>query len=298
LVADQMALLRRAGVDTVYVERDKKWNDEYQQLSDDEIRSLMATRVLADKNISIFSAKEVAQTYGKQQADDTWFQWMRMELAARREGIRVVGIDSDRPAAGIIPALRVDSTNPVWTDNIERDRVNLRSAGAPEGKFIVIGGQGHFSNDPSGYVDEALGVPYLAFDPDVKTPEGFNRGRTKLGADFYLSADASYYPNQRLEMIETIQSATQSVRNFALNSSTQVLSKNWNQKTIAAVHHLGIAVYNYSNHADEMLGRVAANIHDTYDNQSLTPSAATATTIETPKTPTSLPQKSPSGLAK
>ena len=221
---DSLAFLNRnmpvfamMNVRTIYMESEPYKFNLYTALSTDALRELSATRSYTDKNgftIRLSSEDEVAAAYNVRDADDTGKAFVDVLIAAREHGIRVVNIDKTsyaRDVEGISTFNhRVASTNFTWMDAIKADH---EAQGNPDARYVVFGGQGHFINAYAGpgLVDDALGLPVLAFDRREDGPE-FQRGHSPNGPDFYLSGGTNYNPTRLYVAAEDINQAGQTMR--------------------------------------------------------------------------------------
>lgn len=192
-ICDNIKILKKAGVDTIYIESDTASFLSLSNLSVAELRTKLSERepedVASDK-------KATAEHYGTKQADDKKAALIRLFAEAKENGIEIVNIDKKDPARSK-EALesqehRVASTNFTWTENIITDRKNKPD----NGKYVVFGGSGHFISSMAGskgLVDERLGIPVVAFDNRVKDEkQPILKGDSHNGADFYLPAGECY----------------------------------------------------------------------------------------------------------
>lgn len=223
LLSRNMAALKAAGVDTIYCETPLVVNCK--DLSDDQLRTLMRDGALhytakdgASRSVFLHSSAELASNYGENSADETEVEKVKMILAARQNGIRLVHIDSNVAVEQLDWArmhrgtpteqlrsvdFRVARTNFIWTDTVESDRQQLETQGKVGGKFVVTGGYNHFAK--SGMVSKALGVPLLMFEGvDKATSPAFRRGARESEADFYLPG-GNDYPDEKRPRMRTPQ---------------------------------------------------------------------------------------------
>jgi hypothetical protein len=192
LLTDNMALLKKLGVDTIYTE----YSDSFNQINAMSIADLKELAERHEKNgVRIPTAEEQATYYKVDHSGDSAKIFIEMLIAAKEQGILVVNIDRQgkaREDEGLTTpySYRVAQTNFIWTDNILADRENIQKTTGAEGKFVVFGGFNHFADSATGkgMVDEALGIPFLANSQGGKSqPAEFMTGPVGWGApDFYL----------------------------------------------------------------------------------------------------------------
>lgn len=198
LVERQMQTLKANGVDTIYVEFNKEGLGEYQALSLDELRKLSRTGAAGD---IIHSDPEKWGLYYAADKSDDWKKgFTDMLIAAREQGVRVVGMDEksfDNYAVHHWDR-RLVVTNAVWADNIKKDREELREeTGNADGKYVIIAGAAHF-NYPKGRVDELLGIPTIALAKGRRDKQpAFERIDMPPQADFLVPGGPDYYDTKK-----------------------------------------------------------------------------------------------------
>ncbi len=209
LLAENMTTLKAAGVDTIYIETDQKNFDErYGDLSADQLRQLAKDgkykrmRNGEEHSTYLQTPDEVAEIYNTKYADDTSRAHVNMLAAAREHNIRLVPMDSEHHMPTAHGDLRVPTSNVVWMENIEADRRQLAEQGQGDGKFVVLGGMGHFINGHNGVkglTDESLGVPALILAKgDPNTEPGFKKGTSPNGSDFYVFGGTDYHDSEKI----------------------------------------------------------------------------------------------------
>ncbi|MEM7205843.1 MAG: hypothetical protein AAF628_36655 [Planctomycetota bacterium] len=178
LLGDGIPMLAQEGVDTVYLEDD---HDDFQYWHDQSTDQLR-------QHIEEIGAGTAPVTPHRREIATFW-------LAARENDIRVVNIDKPGPARlyeRVFTNQRVATTNFQWTDQIIKDR-EIR-----EGKYIVFAGIEHFRVNhrlqTNGLVDDALGIPTLAFRP-LQSGLEFKQGDHALAPDFWIAAESPDYPD-------------------------------------------------------------------------------------------------------
>ena len=203
LVADHMTLLRKSGVDTIYMEDSEPHFRFLAESTDAKLRNIVEHGESYQQGVLEKSARIYRTTADSVVEADK--ARARMFLEARRAGIRVLNIDKHGPARDAESEFtdqRVASTNFQWLDAIQSDRAKLQANDLPSaGKFLVIGGLFHFvsqkfeSVKTHGLVDDALGIPTIAFTPgDASSAGVVVPGRNSNGADFQVVTDDSDYP--------------------------------------------------------------------------------------------------------
>lgn len=201
LVSENMPLFKMLGVDTLYIEFSDDAFQKLSAMSASDIRELVQKR--ETDGLKLRKNEDVAAAYGVGNADDTMAAWPLMFAAAKENGIRIVNIDKKDLAriASQGSKMRIAETNFIWTENIEEDRRQLKEKTGKEGKFVVFGGFAHFAHGTlneekeisTGMVDEALGIPVIAFERrDKNEPPVFRRDPSKNGPDFYLRGGNDY----------------------------------------------------------------------------------------------------------
>ncbi|MDX2113286.1 MAG: hypothetical protein SFW63_06105 [Alphaproteobacteria bacterium] len=249
LLVELMPQLKRDGVDTIYLEQSPKDVAKLNALSRDELNLLLEERAVPDKDVYAHTQESLAEVWQKPSVDDVEKQWIRLHQAARDHGIRLVGMDSEGLVGGKDRVLRIALTNPVWTDYIKNDRKILANEGRHGGKYVVIGGLGHFDNEMvgnwHGLVDEALGIPVLSFD---RTHDGAPAFVKPLNgaADFYLAANPYYKPislermyEKEKALIKALDKQVEKIDSTPLSSRFKQALNAWeemNSKKIARLH--------------------------------------------------------------
>ncbi|MGE0753954.1 MAG: hypothetical protein AB7L92_02200 [Alphaproteobacteria bacterium] len=198
LISDNMATFKKAGVDTLYLEIRDESLEEYRALSSDELRQLARNRQY--KDITVRSPQQVASNYNLRKSDDVDPAWYEMMATAKDHGIRLIGMDQYDGFSD----LRISTCNFTWTDNIKADRKWLEEQGQGGGKYIVLGGNNHFTNKHYAYdmhriglVDDALGIPTIMPDKMAYNAQPpFERGRSANGPDFYVAGGLDYAPTK------------------------------------------------------------------------------------------------------
>jgi|CXWL01.1.fsa_nt_gi hypothetical protein len=189
LVSENMAALKKSGVDTIYFDANDVGFSKLNNMSTNELKDELAKRT--PEFIKEEAEKNAAGSYRNKTPLDNYGDQLRLFLSAKENGIRLVNIDKEDPARGFESSRalgdhRVGSTNYTWTEKILDDRQNMPSGG----KYIILGGAGHFGSIGAtgrGYVDERLGIPFIAFDDRDKNDKSpILKGHHKDGADFYL----------------------------------------------------------------------------------------------------------------
>lgn len=187
LLAQQMATLKKSGVDTIYIEENSNKFKEYQDLSLAELKQLKADRRY--KEVFLFTPPDREPDNPERSRMDVDGANLDFLIALRENNIRLVNIDHPEPARGFADmAHRLGDTNMSWAEAIRRDREMLAAQGKGGGKYIVWGGIDHFVDrvDGKGLVDDVLGIPTIGFDRLRKdAPVAIRRGEHNE-ADFYL----------------------------------------------------------------------------------------------------------------
>lgn len=214
-IINNMELLKNSGVDTIYLEIG---TNSFNELKNSSIEELKAMLLEEEKNTT--ENKElIVKSYGNKQniqnTDDLFISRIKLFLSAKQHGIDIVNIDQKDSARELSGELinssietRFSSTNYTWTENILKDRQTKTG-----GKYIVFGGFSHFGvfENSTGLVDEALGLPVIAFDNrNTDTETKILRGNNTKGADFYLPAGPCHIDlkliAEALELKDTIKS--------------------------------------------------------------------------------------------
>jgi hypothetical protein len=203
-LARNMKFMKLRRVDTIYSEYPQfnMWKD----LNATQLRNL--AKFGSSGGFKINSAKETAKFYLKPEADPVEAKLALMMAEARKYGIRLVYIDKKIGGGKQLETKqhRVASTNFVWTDNQQADRLALAEQDYPPGKSVFLAGLDHFIIHPyrytknekeiiitrKGFVDEALGFPLFAFERADKKGPSFRRGDNPNGPDYYLPGGMNY----------------------------------------------------------------------------------------------------------
>src|SRR5579862_3275208 len=175
-LARNMGTFKAHGVDTIYMESQAL--QRVKGFSPAELRQL--ARDGHYQHVRLPSAKDQAETYNSARSDNVLCEEIKMLAAAKENGIRLVYIDKRAGLARDAETMghRIASTNFVWTDIINADRGMLAKKSHPEGKYIVVGGLGHFICNKfsmNGMVDKALGIPVIAYERADKQGPAFKR---------------------------------------------------------------------------------------------------------------------------
>jgi hypothetical protein len=196
-----MAALRKTGVDTIYYEGGV---GQYNDLTSKELRSLADTGKFYD--LVLPTAQHTAKHFNIAESDHRHKALVLMVAAAKDHGIEIVDMDKGGPARtaeSVVLKQRMASTNFSWTENIKADREAMEASGREPGKFVVFGGMYHFIRTniatdrvmagSNGLVDEALGIPLLAFEQaNPQRSAAFRRSGNANGPDFYLPGGLDY----------------------------------------------------------------------------------------------------------
>ncbi|MFO0389775.1 MAG: hypothetical protein ACK502_08690 [Alphaproteobacteria bacterium] len=200
-VGDNMKTLKEAGVKTIYAEMDHSvYQGLYDEMSAAELRSYAKTGYFVDESrhydLAITTPDENARSYGREKSDHFVAAIINMYAAAKENGINVIGIDEKPIMDDALPDWRrIGITNAVWTDNIKNHRAAMQLkglvTGEDAGKYVVIGGAGHFRMD--GKADELLGIPTIAFTKGAKDASpAFERSSVPSDPDFLLPGGVDY----------------------------------------------------------------------------------------------------------
>ncbi|MEK6746786.1 MAG: hypothetical protein AABY33_07125 [Pseudomonadota bacterium] len=203
-LTNNMRNFKKSGVDTIYLEVSQSDFLLYSKLSIDELKAkLEEITPQVSKKISELWSKE----YGAGRSDDLPSAQIKLFLAAKENGVDIVNIDERRPEA--FYPVRVAVTNFAWTEAIKKDREQNHRTG----KYAAFGGLDHFTGSglnhyegtilssikTRGFVDDALGLPVIAFDKrEAGKGEFALRGTSANGADFYLPAGHCYIDSHKL----------------------------------------------------------------------------------------------------
>jgi hypothetical protein len=214
LIADNTETLKKSGVKTIYLEFDDKKFRQLDALTPAQLKELQKNGVYGD--ITISSAEKMAQGYGVATKDDSMASVVGMIAAAKEGGMRVVNIDRKGEARNYelrAGKQRLVTTNYTWVDAIEKDRAGMLKRGEDPGKYLVFGGNGHFTGE--GMVDEALGIPTIGFDNREKKPgAGLVRGHSKNGADFYLPGGTDYVDMRKMAHAEDLKDHSETLKHL------------------------------------------------------------------------------------
>ncbi|MEK6745483.1 MAG: hypothetical protein AABY33_00420 [Pseudomonadota bacterium] len=189
LVSNNMTDLKKAGVDTIYFDADSAGFSKLSNMSIKDLKEELAKRT--PEVIKQENEKGGPGSYKFKEPIDRYGDELRLFLAAKENGIRIINIDKDDPARGFESGgagnNRTASTNYTWTERILEDHKEMPRSG----KYIILGGGGHFGSSDyettKGYVDDRLGIPFVTFDNrDVNEKSPILKGNSKNGADYYL----------------------------------------------------------------------------------------------------------------
>ena len=191
-IIDNIKVLKRSGVDTIYLEMSENYFSDLNKLSITELRDKInnITPEESQKN-----AQLNAESHDTKNGHDSHTAFLKLFLSAKENGIDIVNIDKTGDAREFA-FNRASSTNYTWTENILKDRINKLQ----DGKYIVFGGKGHFtqSHKANGLVDEALGLPVISFDNrNINISNQVLRGTSTSGEDFYLPAGECHPDNKK-----------------------------------------------------------------------------------------------------
>ncbi len=220
LISHNIKTLKTSGVDTIYLEMDDKSFSAINNLSITELKTRLNNRT--SENIEKDS-RNYAHIYSVKESDDILSANLRLFLAAKENGINIINIDKDGEARETERNLeshewpieqRFSSTNYTWTDKILQYRENKPK----DSKYIVFGGFAHFVAfiDSKGLVDEALGIPVIAFDnreKDINKP--ILQGNSTNGADFYLPAGICHPDLHKLTDVANLVDTIKSIKAWA-----------------------------------------------------------------------------------
>lgn len=202
-VTANMAMLKKHGVDTIYLEGPSAGIRTLALFPPDSLRSVANKyREYAkhpDQPEFADIDKEVRQgiklyhgTVSRSDFAKHLAAANDLAATANENGIRLAPMDlADRELAPQVKLLekdflkghiqRINSTNKEWVANIEADRK------IHHGKFVIIGGANHFvcTEHTRGLVGEKLGIPVIV--PTKSLLSGrFNAAHDKGGADYYI----------------------------------------------------------------------------------------------------------------
>jgi|GEM_PF-2362395 len=211
-LASQMRELKKAGVDTIYLEDEDKHFKSMSALSDEQLRQLLRDRKLGD--IILLGKAEADLTDPARSNTDPDGTYVQMMLAAREQGIRIIPIDKKGLARDQEPMVhRLATTNITWTDTIRRDRDLLEKQGKKAGKYIVWAGYDHLVDTPGSYglVDDSLGLPVVAFEQGRKDNGAVRRG-VENEADFYVKGGEQYVTRPGYPQITTLSKQVDAMR--------------------------------------------------------------------------------------
>jgi len=229
LIADNMADYKNAGVDTVYMEIG---NSEYQSLSSlsiEQLKEKINSRTPEEISAAISENKK---HFHSDVGHDSYGDMMKVFLAAKENGVEIISIDKTGSARNFESRNvehRISSSNYEFTENIEQDRKQNHK----EGKYLVFGGENHFGEkgQQRGLVDEALGIPVVAFTEENNTK--ITKGTNPNGADFYIppthsepaQSNKQPPPAQKSEQTSSLSSKTAAaipdhIKALAMNACT------------------------------------------------------------------------------
>ncbi len=207
-VGNNMKQLKEAGVKTIYVEENHEiYKQLYDRLSAEELRTFVKKGYIEKPeeyiDMEITSPDENALNYGVKKSDHFQAAIINMYAAAKENGIKIVGIDEREPPFSdeAMPEWRrIGITNAIWTDNIKNHRAMMHVqglvTGEDPGKYVVVGGRGHFTID--GKVDELLGIPVVGFTKGAKNSEvAFEKTNTPSDPDFLLPGGVDYIDTKK-----------------------------------------------------------------------------------------------------
>ena len=228
LISNNIATLKKSGVDTIYLEMGPQEFSEMNKLSVSELKKSLEART---PEIIEKEAREYAQSYGKELSNgskihDAAGDKLRLFLAAKENGIDIINIDKKGPARDAEGDLseihRIASSNFTFSENIINDRKNKPK----DGKYVVLSGIGHFgaaTQDSRGLIDERLGIPVIMFDNrDGNTKSPILKGEGHNGADFYIPGEKCHPDTKKLAKAADFEEQTQSPD---INSSEETTLK-------------------------------------------------------------------------
>ena len=203
-LSENMGNFKKSGGDTVYLEIDPDDFSRLSKLSISELKNKVEGRTpIKSREL----AQDWAEKYRLGRADDYPSAKIKLFLAAKENGIDIVNIDASRSIDQDDPE-RISTRNFVWTEAVKKDREQNHKTG----KYAVFGGLGHFTGSEvnnyegsrwsalktRGFVDDALGLPVIAFDKrEAGEGEFVLRGTSANGASFYLPAGHCYVDNHK-----------------------------------------------------------------------------------------------------
>ena len=193
MLKDMMKDLKAAGVDTLYIEFDKSTWEFVQKLDDKQLRDYAHGKEVNGKALS--TPKEQSRIYGVTHSDNWPRESLLMFAEARKNGIEVVNIDKRNVDLNFEDngERRMAHTNLEWVDAIKQDRAQNHKTG----KYIVWAGVLHFMD--MGTVDEAMGIPSIAFDKSF-SPFGF-KAKKDSGFDFTLRGGIDHFDIDKIRDI-------------------------------------------------------------------------------------------------
>jgi hypothetical protein len=208
----KLAEFKKLGGDTIYIERIQEDIRKLSLLSDTQLDTLLKegeVKFIDPKtgmkdSYSTYSASALAHIYGTEKSDDVQASYVSLIKEARQQGIRIVGMDLPE---GDFNELRIALANHTWSNRIENDRKTLHPDGHDTGKYMLIGGMAHLIG--SGMVDDALGIPVVAWD----------RGNKENAPKF----NATQQPQVILAGGEDYSDASKNIRSMKLDQLADTL---------------------------------------------------------------------------